>query len=78
MVLIMAEKKVTLIIEGMHCGHCAETIANGLKNAKGVRSAEVVYTTGKARVVYDDSAASVEDLVRMVKDLGYEVKTVKE
>ena len=74
----MAEKKVTLILEGMHCGHCAEVIANGLKKTKGVKSAEVIYTTGKAKVVFDPDAVKVADLVKTVEGLGYVVKSFKE
>ncbi len=74
----MAEKKVTLMLEGMHCGHCAETIASGLKKLKGVKSAEVVYTTGKAKVAYDPDAVKVEDMIKTVTGLGYSVKGVKE
>jgi copper chaperone len=74
----MAEKKVTLMLDGMHCGHCADAIANGLKKVKGVKSAEVVYTTSKGKVVYDPDLVKVEDLVRTVKDLGYVVKSYKE
>jgi copper chaperone CopZ len=76
--MIAVEKKVALIIEGMHCGHCAEAIANGLKKLNGVRSAEVVYTTGKARVVYDGDALKIDDLIKTVKELGYSVKSYKE
>jgi copper chaperone len=72
------EKKVTLMLEGLHCGHCAETVANGLKKVKGVKSAEVVYTTSKGKVVYDPDVVKVDDLVKAVKDLGYGVKGVKE
>ena len=74
----MAEKKVALMLEGMHCGHCAEAIADGLKKMKGVKSAEVVYTTGKGRVVYDPDAVKVEDLIKKVQSLGYNVKSVRE
>lgn len=74
----MAEKKVTLLLDGMHCGHCAEAIANGLKKVKGVKSAEVVYTTSKAKVVYDQDVVKVDDLVKTVTALGYGVKSVKE
>ncbi len=66
------------MLEGMHCGHCAETVANGLKKLKGVKSAEVVYTTGKGKVVYDPDIVKVDDLVKTVTDLGYSVKGVKE
>jgi copper chaperone len=76
--MIMAEKKVTLMLEGLHCGHCAETVANGLKKLKGVMSVEVVYTTSKGKVVYDPDVVKVEDLIKTVKDLGYGVKSYKE
>ncbi len=66
------------MLEGMHCGHCAETVANGLKKLKGVKSAEVVYTTGKGKVVYDPDIVKVDDLVKTVTGLGYSVKGVKE
>lgn len=74
----MAEKKVTLMLEGLHCGHCAETVANGLKKLKGVKSVEVVYTTSKGKVVYDPDVIKVEDMIKAVKDLGYGVKSYKE
>jgi copper chaperone CopZ len=72
------ERKVTLMLEGMHCGHCAEAIASGLKKLDGVKNAEVVYTTGKARVSYDADALKIDDLVKTVKELGYSVKSYKE
>jgi len=28
----MAEKKLTIVIEGMHCNHCSQAIAEGLKS----------------------------------------------
>lgn len=71
------EKKAVLIIEGMHCGHCAQSVSEGLKKAKGVKEAEAVYTTGKARVIYDEDVAKPEDFVKIVQDLGYSVKEVK-
>jgi len=78
MVVYMAEKKVTLMLEGLHCGHCAETVANGLKKLEGVKSVEVVYTTSKGKVVYDPDVIKVEDMIKTVKDLGYGVKSYKE
>jgi copper chaperone CopZ len=78
MVIFMAEKKVTLMLDGMHCGHCADAIANGLKTVKGVKSVEVIYTTGKGKIVYDPDIVKVDDLVRTVTGLGYGVKSVKE
>ena len=74
----MAEKKITIVIEGMHCNHCSGAIADGLKKLNGVKSADVLFTTGKAKVVYDPDVVKVEQLLAVVKELGYTVKGVKE
>ena len=74
----MTDKKVTLMIDGMHCGHCAAAITDSLKKVKGVKDAETVYTTGKSKVVIDPEAAKLDDLVKAVKDAGYTVKSIKE
>ncbi|WP_048198198.1 heavy-metal-associated domain-containing protein [Methanocella arvoryzae] len=74
----MADKKVTLQIDGMHCGHCAAAVTDSLKKVKGVKDAETVYTTGKSRVLIDPEMAKVDDLVKAVEDAGYTVKSVKE
>jgi len=74
----MAEKKITIMIEGMHCNHCSAAITEGLRGLKGVKSADVLFTTGKAKVVYDPDAVRVDDMVKVIKDLGYGVKGIKE
>lgn len=78
MVIRMAQKKVTLTIEGMHCEHCAAAIKDGLKKAKGVINAEVLFSMGKAKVTYDPAQAKPEDFADIVKALGYTVKGIKE
>jgi copper chaperone CopZ len=78
LLFFMAEKKVTLMIEGMHCGHCAAGIAEGLKKLKGVTGADVLFTTGKAKITYDPDAVKADALVKVVTDLGYTVKGIKE
>jgi copper chaperone CopZ len=74
----MADKKVTILIEGMHCSHCSAAVAEGLKKLKGVVGADVLLTTGKAKVAYDPDAVKVDDMVKVIKDLGYSVKGIKE
>jgi copper chaperone CopZ len=74
----MSDKKVTLQIDGMHCGHCAAAVTDRLKKVKGVKEAETVFTTGKAKVMIDPDVAKVDDLVKAVKEAGYTVKSVKE
>jgi len=74
----MTDKKVTLLIEGMHCGHCAAAVTDSLKKVKGVKEAETVFTTGKAKVVVESDVAKTDDLVKAVVEAGYTVKSVKE
>ncbi len=74
----MAEKKVTIMVEGMHCSHCSAAVADGLKKLKGVLGADVLLTTGKAKVAYDPDAVKVDDMVKVIKGLGYNVKGIKE
>jgi copper chaperone CopZ len=74
----MADKKVTILIEGMHCSHCSAAVAEGLKKLKGVVGADVLLTTGKAKVAYDPDTVKVDDMVKVIKDLGYSVKGIKE
>lgn len=74
----MAEKKVTIIIEGMHCGHCAQAIADGLKKLAGVLSADVLFTTGRAKVAYDPDLVDVDRMTAVVRGLGYAVKGTRE
>src|SRR5688572_11834407 len=68
----MASSRITLPIEGMTCGACALTVQKHLVGTPGVAEAAVNYATGKATVTIDESAVRVADLVRSVRDAGYE------
>jgi copper chaperone len=67
-------KTAELTIQGMTCGHCVRAVKKELGKLSGVRSAEV--TIGRARVEYDDSAATQDDLTRAVDEAGYKVTAV--
>ena len=64
---------VTLPILGMHCASCARTIETSLKDLDAVQDASVNFAADSARVSYDDSRASREDLAQAVRDAGYDV-----
>ena len=68
----MANSRVTLPIEGMTCGACALTVQKHLAATPGVEEAAVNYATGKASVTIQDGAVRVADLVRSVRDAGYD------
>ncbi len=64
-------KKIDLNITGMHCASCSTLINRALSKADGVTEANVNYATAKARIVFDESKLSEEDLITVVKNKGY-------
>jgi Cu+-exporting ATPase len=70
---IRKETRIDIPLTGMSCASCAVHIQEGLAAMPGVTEAQVNFAAEKATVVYDDSAVSVEDLMKVVKDLGYGV-----
>ncbi len=68
----MADARVTLPVEGMTCGACAATVQKRLAREPGVRDAAVNFATGKATVVLDERRTRVADLVKAVREAGYD------
>jgi len=70
--IIMAEtKKFSCSISGMHCASCAQNIEKRLKAEKGVASAQVSYSAGRASVEYDPKKTDEKKLVGTVNKMGY-------
>jgi copper chaperone CopZ len=66
-------KSLTLKIQGMHCGGCAETVKASLEREPGVKAASVAFESGEARVLYDPLAVREDRLAAVVQGLGYRV-----
>ena len=64
-------KKITLSIAGMSCQGCANTVKGALARVEGVRRADVSFQQEQARLVLEN-AGSVDDLVSVVREAGYE------
>lgn len=62
---------IRLNIQGMSCGHCKAAVENALRSQQGVRAATVDLEGGSARVEYDPSAVSVDQLTAAVAEEGY-------
>ena len=61
----------TYRVKGMHCASCAVNIEKEFKKIEGVKSAEVNYGTETARVIFDASKTSPENLSKKIEPLGY-------
>ncbi len=62
---------VELALTGMHCGSCVALIEEVLADQPGVTSAAVDLDTAAARVTFDGSALSVDELCSAVAGAGY-------
>lgn len=68
--------EATFEIEGMTCTGCEESVDYALKTETGVVNATSSYKTGIAKVKYDKSKISVEELSKAVEEkVGYKVKS---
>nr|MBN2278707.1 cation transporter [candidate division Zixibacteria bacterium] len=64
---------VTFAVEGMTCSGCENQVKTALMNTGGVNEVvKVSYQSGAAIVKYDSEKVKAEDLVKAVKNLGYE------
>ncbi len=64
-------KPTTYKIKGMHCASCAGIIEKTLKKSDGVVSAEVSYGTEAAKIAFDATKTSAEQLSKKIEPLGY-------
>jgi P-type Cu+ transporter len=68
----MASARVTVPVEGMTCGACAVTVQKRLADEPGVADAAVNYATGKATLTIDDARVKIVDLVKAIREVGYD------
>lgn len=61
----------TFRVAGIHCASCVATIEKTLKHADGVEAVEVNYGTEKAKISFDQSKTSLQNLSRQLEPLGY-------
>jgi len=68
------DEQIQLAISGMHCASCAGLIERGLKKVSGVKTVNVNFAAEKARVVFDTSLASADQLIKAVEKSGYKAR----
>src|SRR5574341_1940701 len=68
----MTNARITFPVEGMTCGACAVTVQKRLAEERGVSEAAVNYATGKATLTIDQDQVKVADLVKAIREVGYD------
>jgi Cu+-exporting ATPase len=67
------EREVSLGITGMTCASCVRRVERAVGKVTGVQRASVNLATERARIAYDASIASLENLKAAVEKAGYGV-----
>lgn len=69
-----AGTKVSIAVQGMHCGDCSAKVTAALQGIDGVEAVAVDYQSGAAEVAYDPAKVSPDELVKAIVDTGYQAE----
>ncbi|HRO46721.1 heavy metal-associated domain-containing protein, partial [Agriterribacter sp.] len=64
-------------LEGVDSEHCALIVDKGLSKVKGITAHKVELNNNRAVIDADDAVDVVPKAVKAIRDLGYDVATVK-
>jgi Cu+-exporting ATPase len=67
-----------LAVTGMSCASCVASVERALRKLDGVREANVNLATARATVLFDPRLLDPADLVKAVRDAGYDVTASSE
>lgn len=70
-------RRIELPLTDVHSDHCAMIVDKGLGRLPGVVRHSVSFSNQKALVEYDGDRVSPLDMVRTIRDLGYDVPTTR-
>ena len=66
-----ADKTITLSVRGMNCPSCPYMVEQSVSLVEGVQAAKAELETRTCTVVFDDSIASVDEILGATADIGY-------
>lgn len=66
-------KNVRLQIEGLSCPDCSKKIEQAILSQKGIESAKIMFTTGIAKVKFDDEIIKLDNIKKVIENFGYNV-----
>lgn len=63
----------TIIVSGMTCGHCVNSVTEELSKISGVQKVEVDLASGKVEIETNEEIARIK-IEEAIKEAGYELK----
>jgi copper chaperone CopZ len=68
----------TIKIKGMHCVSCENRVKEAISNIHGVKDTKIDYTTEKATIDFDQTKTDIKNIMRVIKNVGYEPELSQE
>lgn len=68
----IGDKRIDLIIGGMHCASCAAIIQRNVKKLPGIKEINVNFAAEKAKVIFDNSLVNENQIIEQIKKAGYQ------
>ncbi len=65
---------VVVAVDGMDCSACEIPIKDALARTPGVRTADVSYKRGDARIEFDPKGTNIDQIRRAIDSTGYKAK----
>ncbi|GEN96066.1 MULTISPECIES: heavy-metal-associated domain-containing protein [Pediococcus] len=69
--------KAILQLGALTCPSCMQKIQGALEKQAGVEKVKVLFNASKVKIEFDDAVNTADALAQVVKNLGYEVQSVK-
>ena len=66
--------KTLLRSQELSCPSCVAKIEKALLSLNGVQKAEVFFNTGRIEVEHDPQVSSSDDLLKAIRNAGYEAR----
>ena len=64
----------TMIVDGMTCSACQQTIESHLNSLDGIKSATVSLLTHKASIQYNQKAIGIRKIIEEIEMLGFDAR----
>jgi len=68
--------ETTLQLEKLTCPSCMQKITNTVNSLAGVENIKILFNTSKAKVFYNKEALSENEIIKRIKEIGYDAEKV--
>lgn len=65
------KNKIEIIVEGMHCDHCANKVEQALLTDNNIKKVKVNLEKKKVTIEYKDKEINLENIENVINELGF-------